>query len=77
MISFQDVVLFDQFVPDTTTVYSRPETYALLGSAEKLFLQLRSQPAAGTGTPSVTVDLETVADALATTWSTKVSGQVD
>ena len=40
---------------------------ALLGSAEKLFLQLRSQQAAGTGTPSVTVDLETVADALATT----------
>ena len=76
MISFQDVVVFDQFVPDTTTVYSSPETYALLGSAEKLFLQVRSQQVAGTGQTSLTIDLQTAADALATTWSTKVSAIV-
>lgn len=76
MISFQDVVLFDQFVPDSTAVYSSPETYALLGSAEKVFLQLRSQQAAGTGNTTVTVDLQTAADAAATTWSTKVSAIV-
>lgn len=69
---FQNAVVFDQFVPDTTAVYTPPETYALLGSADKLFVQLRAAQSGGAN-PAVTVALETCNDASATTWSAKAT----
>jgi len=69
---FQNAVVFDQFVPDTTPVYTQPETYALLGSADKLFVQLRASQTGGAN-PTATVALETCNDASATTWSAKAT----
>ena len=69
---FQNAVVFDQFVPDTTAVYSSPETYALLGSADKLFVQLRASQSGGQN-PTVTVALETCNDASASTWYAKAT----
>jgi hypothetical protein len=66
--------VFDSYVSSTNATYSDPQFDAMLGSAEKLVLQVIADQVSGTS-PTITVRLEHSADRRS--WGNKNSGNAE